>query len=378
MTRKTYVSGSANKSLRKTVPGIGGARNRKVDRKKIAGVLSKIAEIEDHDQMKRKLSSLKNEVSEENSPYRIEDTRDESMVNAPYIIGEIEQAISSYTLERSRYYIMRLVRSLTEEKKSSINDINLNLWKSYPDIITDSLWNLDRRESDKGNLAWYWGNYVPQIPRQFILRFSKKGEWIFDPFAGSGTTLFEASRLGRNSVGLDINKDVTARVSMALRPALQGLPVKSILLERDSLTADFHETLAEAGTETAQLIFLHPPYFDIIKFNGDSRDLSNSESLEDFLERMKTIGRKCYDVLDSGRYIVLVIGDKYAEGSWIPVGFYTMQKLMEVGFRLKSIVVKNFDVTRGKRNQNELWRYRALAGGYYVFKHEYIFLMQKK
>jgi|YelNatPaOPRAMG01_1025707.scaffolds.fasta_scaffold00402_16 DNA modification methylase len=378
MTRKTYVSGSANKSLRKTVPGIGGARNRKVDRKKIAGVLSKIAEIEDHDQMKRKLSSLKNEVSEENSPYRIEDTRDESMVNAPYIIGEIEQAISSYTLERSRYYIMRLVRSLTEEKKSNINDINLNLWKSYPDIITDSLWNLDRRESDKGNLAWYWGNYVPQIPRQFILRFSKKGEWIFDPFAGSGTTLFEASRLGRNSVGLDINKDVTARVSMALRPALQGLPVKSILLERDSLTADFHETLAEAGTETAQLIFLHPPYFDIIKFNGDSRDLSNSESLEDFLERMKTIGRKCYDVLDSGRYIVLVIGDKYAEGSWIPVGFYTMQKLMEVGFRLKSIVVKNFDVTRGKRNQNELWRYRALAGGYYVFKHEYIFLMQKK
>jgi len=378
MTRKTYVSGSANKSLRKTVPGIGGARNRKVDRKKIAGVLSKIAEIEDHDQMKRKLSSLKNEVSEENSPYRIEDTRDESMVNAPYIIGEIEQAISSYTLERSRYYIMRLVRSLTEEKKSNINDINLNLWKSYPDIITDSLWNLDRRESDKGNLAWYWGNYVPQIPRQFILRFSKKGEWIFDPFAGSGTTLFEASRLGRNSVGLDINKDVTARVSMALRPALQGLPVKSILLERDSLTADFHETLAEAGNETAQLIFLHPPYFDIIKFNGDSRDLSNSESLEDFLERMKTIGRKCYDVLDSGRYIVLVIGDKYAEGSWIPVGFYTMQKLMEVGFRLKSIVVKNFDVTRGKRNQNELWRYRALAGGYYVFKHEYIFLMQKK
>jgi hypothetical protein len=44
---------------------------------------------------------------------------------------------------------------------------------------------------------------------------------------------------------------------------------------------------------------------------------------------------------------------------------------------LKSIVVKNFEETRGKRNQKELWRYRALAGGFYVFKHEYIFIFQK-
>ena len=73
----------------------------------------------------------------------------------------------------------------------------------------------------------------------------------------------------------------------------------------------------------------------------------------------------------------MVIGDKYSSGSWIPVGFYSMQKLIETGFTLKSIIVKNFEGTRGKRNQEELWRYRALAGGYYVFKHEYIFLMQK-
>jgi hypothetical protein len=46
-------------------------------------------------------------------------------------------------------------------------------------------------------------------------------------------------------------------------------------------------------------------------------------------------------------------------------------------FVLKSIIVKNFDETRGKRKQTSLWRYRALAGGFYVFKHEYIFLFRK-
>jgi len=47
------------------------------------------------------------------------------------------------------------------------------------------------------------------------------------------------------------------------------------------------------------------------------------------------------------------------------------------GYILKSIIVKNFEETKGKMNQKELWRYRALSGGFYVFKHEYIFLFQK-
>ena len=38
---------------------------------------------------------------------------------------------------------------------------------------------------------------------------------------------------------------------------------------------------------------------------------------------------------------------------------------------------KNFDETKGKMSQKELWRYRALAGGFYIFKHEYIFLFRK-
>ena len=82
-------------------------------------------------------------------------------------------------------------------------------------------------------------------------------------------------------------------------------------------------------------------------------------------------------MLDKGRYCAVVIGDKYSSGEWIPLGFYVMQEMIKRDYKLKSTIVKNFDETRGKMNQKELWRYRALAGGFYIFKHEYIFLFQK-
>ena len=54
-----------------------------------------------------------------------------------------------------------------------------------------------------------------------------------------------------------------------------------------------------------------------------------------------------------------------------------MQEIQKRNYKLKSIIVKNFDETKGKMNQKELWRYRALVGGFYIFKHEYIFLFKK-
>lgn len=45
------------------------------------------------------------------------------------------------------------------------------------------------------------------LPDWFIKLFTKEGDWILDPFAGSGTTSEVAYQLGRNSVGIEIQMD---------------------------------------------------------------------------------------------------------------------------------------------------------------------------
>jgi DNA modification methylase len=294
-----------------------------------------------------------------------------------YLIGELDQILDARTLDRTKYYIQRLVRALSETKTGTMNDLNLHRWKEYDDILTDSLWILEKRDTSGAHNGGYWGNFVPQIPNQLLRRYTKKGEWVLDTFLGSGTTLIESKRLGRNGVGVELQRKVANSAVKAIGQEDDRHSVRTEIIVGDSSNLDFKSELHQRKIKSVQLLIMHPPYWDIVKFSKDKRDLSNAKSINDYLDLFGKVVDAATPVLDKGRYFAVVIGDKYTGGNWIPLGFSTMQEVLKRNYSLKSIIIKNFDETKGKRNQKELWRYRALAGGFYIFKHEYIFLFKK-
>lgn len=61
-------------------------------------------------------------------------------------------------------------------------------------------WNIPGVRQE-GHLAMF----PEEIPRRLIRMFSFPGEWVLDPFLGSGTTSLAALKMGRNSCGYEIN-----------------------------------------------------------------------------------------------------------------------------------------------------------------------------
>ena len=79
------------------------------------------------------------------------------------------------------------------------------------------------------------------------------------------------------------------------------------------------------------MAILHPPYADIIKFSNHKEDLSNSSSLKEFLQKFSEVVKNTLQILDKGRYLAVVIGDKYTKGQWVPLGFYCMNEIKSWG-----------------------------------------------
>jgi DNA modification methylase len=221
------------------------------------------------------------------------------------------------------------------------------------------------------------GEFIPQIPRQAILRFTRPYDLVVDPFVGYGTTLVECQRLGRNGIGVELEPEIAEVAKSRLCEELNPYGVRVEVVEGDSREIDFQRLLAERGFSGASLVIAHPPYHDIIKYGKDPRNLANAPTLEDFLHSYGKILDNVLTILAKGGYYVLVIGDKYAEGEWIPLGFYTLGETLKRGLKLKAICVKNFEETLAKRKQIHLWKYRVLKAGTFFFKHEYIMFFQK-
>lgn len=256
------------------------------------------------------------------------------------------------------------------------NDLDMSDWRQYDDIYTDTLWLINRRDNSGSHSGHYHGNFIPQIPNQLFRRYTKKGDWILDPFMGSGTSLIEAQRLGRNSVGIELKEDV-AKAAYRQIVSEKNDDCHGRVCVDDSRIADIEKIMKKEGINKFQFVIFHPPYWDIIKFSDNKNDLSNSESLQSFLDNLGLVIDNTTRYLEKNRYCAIVIGDKYANSEVVPLGFYCMNLFLQRGFKMKAILVKNFEETKGKANQKSIWRYRALASDFYIFKHEYIFVFKK-
>jgi len=71
--------------------------------------------------------------------------------------------------------------------------------------FVNEFWTAKQRQANSLHEVSYRACFKPQLPRFFIERLTQRGERVYDPFMGRGTTVLEAALLDRLPSGNDIN-----------------------------------------------------------------------------------------------------------------------------------------------------------------------------
>ena len=246
-------------------------------------------------------------------------------------------------------------------------EVNKQNWRKYQQdkITTDALWISNTSEKNrpifivpKRNFGFnndnnFHGLFIPEIPYQFITRFTDEDDYVWDCFGGSGTTKQVADYLHRKCIINDLN------------------PTKDYIIKADTLNFDPQRKF--------KLVFMHPPYFNIVKYSEEENDGSNQKNLEEFLKWFDDICKNVVKYVEKNGYIILVMGNIYIKGEEIDLGVYCKDIVRKYGFICKSHIIKDYGETKGKEGKNyNLNYYRQLKGNYNNFYGDNIFILKNK
>ena len=89
--------------------------------------------------------------------------------------------------------------------------------------------------------------YTESLVHHFLEEFTKKGDTIFDPFAGFGTTLMVAEKMGRIPFGIEYESD-------------RGKYIKSQIKHKENLIIGSSLMIDSYDLPKIDFCFTSPPY----------------------------------------------------------------------------------------------------------------------
>lgn len=158
--------------------------------------------------------------------------------------------------------------------------------------------------------------YPEEMCDEFIKFFTHKGDLVFDPFLGVGSTIVSAERNERKGCGIELSNEF-------YEVCKKRCSDDAVILNGDS-----RKLIKNLKNESMDYILTSPPYWNILRkkrgnsdsqhsdrakrglkliYSDDSNDLGNITDYEEFVNQLSKLFCDCYSKLKKGKYMTIVI-----------------------------------------------------------------------
>jgi DNA modification methylase len=229
--------------------------------------------------------------------------------------------------------------------------------------IQNQLNNLESKDWLKFQKSWFIHNpprrkpdvlrhpakFPETLAQEFIEFFTKRGQVVLDPMAGTGSTLVAALRCGRHSYGVELNPAYAEIARQVIDEERAQLGVATSDLIATVITgnaADLSEHMLNYAIPLIDYVITSPPYWDMLHARGaatqskrrlapeldvfysdDPNDLGNISDYDEFLEQLVRIYQGLQSCLRKGAYLTIIVKNIKKGGKIYPLAWDLASRL---------------------------------------------------
>jgi DNA modification methylase len=229
---------------------------------------------------------------------------------------------------------------------NKLNDLDPKTWLKF-----QKSWFIHNPPPRKKGVLRHPAKYPETMAQEFIEFFTKAGQTVLDPMAGTGSTLVAALRAGRNSYGIELNPtyaEIARQVLVEEQASLAATQPEAGQLVAQVVTGDALQAV-EFGIPLVNYVLTSPPYWDMLHAKGAENqkkrrasdeldvvysdhpnDLGNIHDYEAFLSLLVNIYTGLKPLLREKAYLTIIVKNVKKGGKIYPLAWDLARELGKV------------------------------------------------
>jgi DNA modification methylase len=233
------------------------------------------------------------------------------------------------------------------QTRNKLNDLEPREWLKF-----QKSWFAHNPPPRRKDVLRHPGKFPETLAQEFIEFFTKRGQLVLDPMAGTASTLVAALRAGRHSYGVELNPAYAELARKVIDEERSRLGEPAAALTAAMITGDAArmDELAKAyHLPLFNYVLTSPPYWDMLHARGagaqklrrqspdldvvysdDPNDLGNITDYDEFIARLAAIYAALKPLLQPAAYLTIIVKNVKKGGKLYPLAWDLARQLSTV------------------------------------------------